>query len=92
MEGNLEATEMCFTEECYNISLTEHVTNNEIGRTRRAGTEMKMMDIFIRGRGSWNFLGHAIRKRGLENIVITGQIEGRERQRETKTKRVVSAL
>ena len=45
---------------------------------RRGRTERKLMNR-IRA-GQMSFLGHIMRKHGLENIVVTGKIEG-ERSR-----------
>ena len=52
------------------ISWKDHVTNDEVLR--------KLINI-IRA-GQMSFLGHIMRKHGLENIVVTGKIEG-ERSR-----------
>ena len=45
---------------------------------RRGRTERKLMNRI--GAGQMSFLGHIMRKHGLENIVVTGKIEG-ERSR-----------
>ena len=59
------------------ISWKDHVTNDEV--LRRGRTERKLMNR-IRA-GQMSFLGgHIMRKHGLENIVVTGKIEG-ERSR-----------
>ena len=57
-------------------SWKDHVTNYEV--LRRGRTERKLMNR-IRA-GQMSFLGHIMRKHGLENIVVTGKIEG-ERSR-----------
>ena len=71
MERKLEATEMWF-----HRSWKDHVTNDEV--LRRGRTERKLMNR-IRA-GQMSFLGHIMRKHSLENIVVTGKIEG-ERSR-----------
>ena len=71
MERKLEATEMWF-----HRSWKDHVTNDEV--LRRGRTERKFMNR-IRA-GQMSFPGHIMRKHGLENIVVTGKIEG-ERSR-----------
>ena len=76
MERKLEATEMWFHRRMLHISWKDHVTNDEV--LRRGRTERKLMNR-IRA-GQMSFLGHIIRKHGLENIVVTGKIEG-ERSR-----------
>ena len=76
MERKLEATEMWFHRRMLHISWKDHVTNDEV--LRRGRTERKLMNR-IRA-GQMSFLGHIMRKHGLENIVVTGKIEG-ERSR-----------
>ena len=76
MERKLEATEMWFHRRMLHISWKDHVTNDEV--LRRGRTERKLTNR-IRA-GQMSFLGHIMRKHGLENIVVTGKIEG-ERSR-----------
>ena len=76
MERKLEAAEMWFHRRMLHISWKDHVTNDEV--LRRGRTERKLMNR-IRA-GQMSFLGHIMRKQGLENIVVTGKIEG-ERSR-----------
>ena len=76
MERKLEATEMWFHRRMLHISWKDHVTNDEV--LRRGRTERKLMNR-IRA-GQMSFLVHIMRKHGLENIVVTGKIEG-ERSR-----------
>ena len=76
MERKLEAREMWFHRRMLHISRKDHVTNDEV--LRRGRTERKLMNR-IRA-GQMSFLGHIMRKHGLENIVVTGKIEG-ERSR-----------
>ena len=64
------------------ISWVDHVTNEEVAR--RAGTERKIMKT-IRKR-QLEFLGHVTRKEGLEELMLTGCVNGkrsRGRQRLT---------
>ena len=76
MERKLEATEMWFHRRMLHISWKDHVTHYEV--LRRGRTERKLMNR-IRA-GQMSFLGHIMRKHGLENILVTGKIEG-ERSR-----------
>ena len=76
MERKLEATEMWFHRRMLHISWKDHVTNDEV--LRRGRTERKLMNRIRVGQMS--FLRHIMRKHRLENIVVTGKIEG-ERSR-----------
>ena len=76
MERKLEATEMWFHRRMLRIYWKDHVTNDEV--LRRGRTERKLINR-IRA-GQMSFLGHIMRKLRLENIVVTGKIEG-ERSR-----------
>ena len=67
---------MWFHRRMLHIYWKDHVTNDEV--LRRGRTERKLMNR-IRA-GQMSFLGHIMRKHGLENIVVTGKIEG-ERSR-----------
>ena len=67
---------MWFHRRMLHISWKDHVTNYAV--LRRGRTERKLMNR-IRA-GQMSFLGHIMRKHGLENIVVTGKIEG-ERSR-----------
>ena len=77
MERKLEATEMWFHRRMLHISWKDHVTNDDV--LRRARTERKLMNR-IRA-GQMSFLGHIMRKHGLEHIVVTGKIEGERSSR-----------
>ena len=82
MESKLQATELWFYRRMMKISWVNHVTNEEV--LRRAGTERKIMKA-IRKR-QIEFLGHVMRKEGLEELMLTGRVNGkrsRERQRLT---------
>ena len=66
----------CGLRRMLHISWKDHVTNDEV--LRRGRTERKLMNR-IRA-GQMSLLGHIMRKHRLENIVVTGKIEG-ERSR-----------
>ena len=72
MEQKLEAAEMWFYRRILRISWTEHITNEEV--LRRMGARRKLMNN-IRKR-QLQFLGHVMRKEGLENLTLTGKING----------------
>jgi len=82
MERRLEAAEMWFLRRMFRVSWTDHVANEAV--LRKAGREKSLLKC-IRKR-QMQFLGHIMRKDGLENLTITGKIEGkrsRGRQRIT---------
>ena len=84
MEKKLEAAEMWFMRRMQRISWTDRVTNEEV--LQRVGTERNLLRT-IRKR-QLEFLGHVVRKEGLEDLVLTalGKIEGtRDRGRQRKT-------
>ena len=68
MEGRLQAVEIWFLRRIFRISWTDHVINEEV--LRKAGKERSLMK-FIRKR-QLQFLGHIMRKEGLENLITTG--------------------
>lgn len=81
MAKRLEATEMWFFRRMLRISWTDHVTNQEI--LQRVGRKKTLMMTLRR---QLKFLGHVMRKEGMENLTLTGRIEGmrsRGRQRLT---------
>ncbi|MGX9987587.1 reverse transcriptase domain-containing protein [Soonwooa purpurea] len=85
MRRRLEATEMWFYRRMLRISWTQHVSNYEV--LRRMQTKRRLM-LDIRKR-QLKFLGHVMRKEGLENLILTGRIEGgrdRGKQRTTYLK------
>ena len=57
----------------YSKEQTARVTNEEV--FRRAGVDRKLMQD-MRSR-QLNFLGHVMRKGGLENLAMTGKVEGK---------------
>ena len=78
----LEATEMWFLRRMLRISYKDKVTNEEV--LRRAKVDRTLMKDIVKRQ--MEFFGHVIRKEELENLVVTGFIEGkraRGRQRET---------
>ncbi len=82
MLKKLEATEVWFLRRMLRISWTAKITNVEVHR--RTGTNKVLIKDIVRRQMS--FLGHVIRKDDLENLVVTGYIDGRRdrgRQRET---------
>ena len=78
----LEAAEMWFYRKMQRISYTAHKTNEEV--LRQCNRHRKLIQS-IRKR-QLDFLGHIIRKRGLEHLALTGRIEGKRSQgRQRKT-------
>ena len=78
----LEATEMWFFRRILKISWTEKKSNQEV--LEMANKERSLMKT-IRKR-QMKFMGHVYRKGGMEQLSMTGKIEGkrsRGRQRET---------
>jgi len=82
MENKLEAAEMWFLRKMQRIPWTDRVTNEEV--LKRAGTKKTLLSTIRRRQ--LEFLRHVVRKEGLENLVLTGKIEGnRDRGRQRKT-------
>ena len=80
MQKRLEAAEMWFLRRMMKISWTERKTNEQV--LHMMSTRRNLMNI-IRKR-QLEFFGHIMRKNGLENLVVTGRVEGsraRGRQR-----------
>ena len=78
----LNAAEMWFFRRMLKIPWSDKVTNEEV--LRRAHSEKALLNEIVRRQ--MKFFGHVIRKDEVENLVITGFIEGtraRGRQRET---------
>eukprot|EP00795_Rhopilema_esculentum_P004183 gene4183-biopygen11953 len=73
MESRIEAVEMWFLRRMLRISWVDHISNEEV--LKRAGEERKL-NIMIRKRQA-EFIGNIMRKEGLEEIIITGKIEGK---------------
>ncbi len=74
MRSKLEAAEMWFYRRMLRIPWTAHVTNEEV--LRKIGTERKLLPT-VRKR-QLEFLGHVMRKESLENLTLTGRIEGKK--------------
>jgi len=82
LKKKLEAMEMWLYRRMLKISWTEHVTNEEV--LKRAQTERNLLASIIKRQ--LKFLGHVLRKDSLENLVLTGKIEGkRDRGRQRMT-------
>lgn len=82
MQKRLQATEMWFLRRMLKISWGDRITNEEV--LTRANTKRTMMAT-IKSR-KIKFLGHVMRRNCIENLTITGKIEGkrtRGRQRMT---------
>ena len=73
MERRIEAAEMWFYRRMLRISWIDRVTNEEV--LRRIGAKRSLLHK-IRKR-QLEFLGHAMRKEGLEEQILTGMIEGK---------------
>ena len=82
MIKKLEALETWFYRRMLRISWKENVTNVEVYRRMNTSTSL-LIDIVHR---QLTFLGHILRKGELENLVVTGFVDGKRdkgRQRET---------
>ena len=74
MRSKLEAAEMWFYRRMLKIPWTGHVTNEEV--LKKIGTKRKLLPT-IRKR-QLEFLGHVMRKESVENLTLTGRIEGKK--------------
>ena len=82
MIKKLEALETWFDRRMLRISWKENVANVEVYRRMNTSTSL-LIDIVHR---QLTFLGHILRKGELENVVVTGFVDGkldRRRKRET---------
>ena len=70
---HLESCEMKFLRQMMRIPWTDKVRSEEV--LKRAGTGRKLI-LEIRTK-QMRFLGHLMRKDGLENLALTGKIEGK---------------
>ena len=86
MEKRIEAAEMWFFRRMLKISWTDRVSNDVV--LHRAGTKREIMK-FIRQR-QLRFLGHVMRSQQLENVCMTGRIEGRRGRGRPRVKLVDS--
>ena len=85
MIKKLEAAEMWFYRRILRISYTRHITNEEV--LNRMATTRNLINT-IRNR-QMSFFGHVMRNKDIENLSISGKIEGkrcRGRQRITYAK------
>ena len=76
----MEATEMWFLRRMLKIPWTKKISNMEV--LKRADTSIHLIKT-IRQR-QLHFLGHVLRKEGIEQQVITGKVEGRRDCREQR--------
>lgn len=91
MKKKLEATEMWFYRRSLKVSWTDKKSNTEI--LRMMGTERNLLATIAKRQMS--FFGHIMRKEGLENLAVTGRVEGkrsRGRQRTTYVDRLRERL
>jgi len=70
---NIEAAEMWFYRRMLRISYVDHVTNEEV--LRRMGIQRGLLRAIQKRQ--LEFLGHAIRKEGIENLSLSGMFEGK---------------
>ena len=87
MSTKLEATEMWFLRRMLKIPWTDKRTNEDI--LTYINTERKLMTTIKKSQ--WTFFGHIMRREGLQNLAVTGKIEGkraRGRQRKKYTDRL----
>lgn len=82
LERKIQAAEVWFLRRILKVSYTSHTSNNDVFRRMQCRPNMLQK---IRHQ-QLSFLGHVLRKDGLENVVITGRVPGkrsRGRQRAT---------
>ena len=72
MSKRIEATEMWFIRRMLRISWTEKKTNEDV--LAEEEYERSLMKKIETRKGK--FIGHVMRKEGLENMITTGRIEG----------------
>ena len=85
MKKKIEATKLWFFRRMLKIPWTSYINNEEV--LKRSGSQRKLLCI-IRQR-QLEFFGHLMRKEEIENLVVTGKINGkrdRGRQRVTFVK------
>ena len=73
MEKRLQSAEMWFYRRMLRVSWTNHKSNSEV--LSMAGTERKLIQAMRRRQ--LQFLGHVLRKQELEDVALTGKIEGK---------------
>ena len=80
MKKRIEAAEMWFLRRMLRISWIDKVSNEEV--LRKARVKRNLMKVIRKKQ--MQFLGHAMRSKGMQNLMLTGKIE--ENQRKTTTK------
>ena len=87
MEKRLQSVEMWFYRRMLRISWTDRMSNSDV--LSKADTERTL----VKGirRQQLQFLGHVLRKQELEDIALTGKIEGK-RARGMQRLTYISAL
>ena len=73
MQDRLQAAEMWFVRRMLRISWTDRISNEQV--LSRAGTHRQLIKTIITRQ--IRFLGHVLRKEQLEDLALTGKIEGR---------------
>ena len=76
MRERLEAAEMWFYRRILRISYTQHVTNERVLERMSAEREL-IKTIRVQ---QMKFFGHIMRNKEVENMIITGKIEGKRSQ------------
>ena len=73
MNKRLEAAEMWFYRRILRVSYADHITNEEVldrlSITRQLINQIRKRQI--------EFFGHVIRNKELENIIVTGKLDGK---------------
>src|SRR5579872_6311482 len=75
MTKRLEAAEMWFYRNILRITYTRHITNEEV-LNKMAITRIILNTVRNR---QMSFFGHVMRNKEIENIIISGKIEGKRR-------------
>ena len=89
MDDRLQAAEMWFLRRMMRIPWTSHTTNTAV--LERAGRQRVFLEAIRKQQ--LDFLGHCMRKGGLESLFLTGKIAGkrdRGRQRTTYLKSIAA--
>ena len=82
MQKRLEATEMWFLRRMLKIPWTERISNERV--LTIANVKRKLLQTIKKRKMS--FLGHVMRRKRIENLLLTGKVEGKKargRQRMT---------
>ena len=86
MKKRIEAAEMWFLGRMLRTSWIDKASNEEV--LRKAGVKRSLMKV-IRKR-QMQFLGHAMRSEGMENLMLTGKIEGKRSRGRQRLKFITS--